>query len=138
MRFSVVYIDISGTGFSIHQRPYIYRLKQLPSDTNFVLLRQYRAQLSWLIHCSPDVCVVASKLAQVTEKLFNISIVKQYNTTVRYIQDTRHLSLRMCKFDPNSLRLCTYTDASFSNQLFVNCIYLLCTFMYHRRCTHIL
>ncbi len=114
MRFSVVYIDRSDNGFNIHQRPYIDRLNPLPLDANFVLLRQYRAQLSRLIHCRPDVCVVASQLATITEKSFNMSHVKQYNTTVRYLQDTRHLSLRMCKLDLESPHVRAYTDASFS------------------------
>ncbi len=83
-------------------------------DANFILLRQYPAQLSWLIQSRPDVCVDASKLAQVTENPFNISHVKQYNNTVRYLQSTRNLSLRMCKLDPESLHVSAYTDASFS------------------------
>ena len=114
MRFSGVYIDRSDNGFDIHQRPYIDHLKPLPSDESFVLLRQYRAQLSWLIHSRPDVCMVSSKLAQVTETSFNISHVEQCNTTIRYLQDTRHLSLRMPKLDPESLHVRAYTDASFS------------------------
>ena len=65
MRFSAVYIDRSDNGFNIHQGLYIDRLKPLRSDANFVLLLQYRAQLSWLIDSRPDVCVVASKLAEV-------------------------------------------------------------------------
>ncbi len=60
------------------------------------------------------VCVVASMLAQVTEKTFNISHVKQYNTTARYLKSMRHLSLRMCLFDSESLHACAYTDGSFS------------------------
>ena len=63
MRFSGVYIDRSYNGFNSPRRPHIDRLKPLPSDVNFVLLRQYRAQLSWLIHSHPDACVVGSKLA---------------------------------------------------------------------------
>ncbi len=114
MCFSGVYIDRSDNGFNIHQPPYIDLLKLLPSEANSVLLQQYRAQLSWLIYSRPDVSVVASKLLQVTEKSFNISRVKQYNTTVRYLQDTRHLSLCMCKLDPESLHVRAYTDASFS------------------------
>ncbi len=113
LRFSDFYIERSDNGFNFHQRPYIDRLKPLPSDANFVLLRQYRAQLSWLIHSRSDVSVVATKLAQVTEKSFNISHVKQYNTTMRYLQDTRYLSHRMCKLDPESLHVRAYTDASF-------------------------
>ncbi len=67
-----------------------------------------------LIRSCPDVCVVASKLTQVTEKLFNISHVKQYNTTVRYLQAKRHLSFRTCKLDLERLLVCAYTDALFS------------------------
>ncbi len=48
------------------------------------------------------------------EKLFNISHGKQHNTTVRYLQDTRHLSLGICKLDPESLHVRALTDASFS------------------------
>ncbi len=105
MRFSGVYIDWSDSGFNIHQRSYIDPPKPLPSDANFILLRQYRGQLSWLIHSRPVVYVVANKLVQVTEKSFNISHMKQYNTTVRYLLDTRHLSLRICKL---ILRVCTH------------------------------
>ena len=95
MRFSDFYSDRSDNGFNILQRPYIDRLKPLSSDASFLLLRQYCVQSSWLIHSRPDVCVVASKLAQVTDNSFNISHVKQDNTTVRYLQDTRLMSLRM-------------------------------------------
>ena len=114
MRFSSVYIDRSYNGFNILHRLYIDRLKPLLSDENFVLLRQYRAQLSWLIHSRSNVFLVARKLAQDTEKPFNISHVKQYNTTVGYLQNKPHLSLRMGKLDPESLHVRAYTDASFS------------------------
>ena len=115
MHFSVVYIDRSHNSFNIHQRPYIDRLKPLPSDAKLVLLRQYRAQFTWLIHSRPDLRDVTGKLAQVTEKSLNISYVKQYNTTVRYLEDTRHLTIRICKLDPESLHVCAYSDASFSS-----------------------
>ncbi len=77
MCFPGVYIDRSGNGVSIHQRPYIGRLKPLLSDANFLLLRQYCAQLSWLMHSRPDAYVVGSKLAQFTEYWFSVSHVKQ-------------------------------------------------------------
>ncbi len=111
IRFSVVYIDLSDNGFNIHQRLYVDRQNPLLSDAKFVLWQQYRAQLSWLIHSLSDASVVASKLAQVIEKLFNISIVNKYNTTVRYLQNTLHLSFRKCKLDPESLHVRACTDA---------------------------
>ena len=76
-------------------------------------MRALCAQVLWLIHSRIDVCVAASKLAQVTEKSFNITHVKQYNTAVRYLQDTRHLYLRMYKLDHESLHIRAYADASF-------------------------
>ncbi len=60
--------------------------------------------------------MVASKQAQVTENSFKISHVEQYNTTIRYLQDTRHLSLRMSKLDRESLHVRAYTDASLSTK----------------------
>ncbi len=83
MRFSVVYTDRSDNSFNIHQPPYIDRLKPLPSDANFVLLLQYRAQLSWLIHSRSDVYVVTSKLAHVTEKSSTYSMCS--NTILQYV-----------------------------------------------------
>ncbi len=109
-RFSGVYIDRSDNGFYIHQRTYIDLLKPLPSNSDVLLLRQYHAQLSWLIHSRPDVCEAASKLAQFTEKSFNMSLVKQYNTTVQQYAASRTLDIclsvfsnlipRACKFAP--------------------------------------
>ena len=83
MRFSGVYIDRSDSGLNIHQWSYIDRLKSLPSDPYFILQLQYHARISRLIRRRLDVCIVATKLAQVTEKSFNKSHVQQYNTTVR-------------------------------------------------------
>ncbi len=114
MRFSDIYIDLSDNGFNIHEHPYIDRLNPFPSGTNFVLLRLYRAQLSWLLHSRPDVCVVATKFTQVSVKSFYISHVKQYNATVHNLQCTRHLSPRMCKIDHESLHARAYTAALFS------------------------
>ena len=70
MRFSGVYIDKLDDGFEIHQRAYMDRLKKLSRYADFTQLHKSRAQLSWLVHSRPDICVTASKLAQMTEKTF--------------------------------------------------------------------
>ncbi len=84
MHFSGAYIDRSGNSFNIYQCPYIDRQKPLPSDANFGLLRQYHAQLSLPIHCLSDVCVVASKLTQITKKSLTYRMwsnaILQYST----------------------------------------------------------
>ncbi len=85
MQFSGVYIDRSENGFNIHQRLFIDRIQLLPSDANLELPWEYRAQLSWLVYIRSGVCVIASKLAKVAEKLFNISYVNGFNASVRYL-----------------------------------------------------
>ncbi len=55
-----------------------------------------------------------SKHAQVTEKSFNLSHVKQYTFTVRYLKDILNLYLRTRNLDPERLRVRAYADASFS------------------------
>ncbi len=114
MRFSGVYIDLSDSGFNIHQRPYIDRLKPLQSDANFALLRQYRSQLLWIIHSRPDVCVVASKLAQVTEKSLTYRIWSK--TMLQYaISRTRTICLCVCaNLIPRS---CTYAPTLMHHSL---------------------
>ena len=59
--------------------------------------------------------VIANKLAQVSEKPFNILHVQKYNTSIRYFRNTRHSSLRMIKIDLESLKVPAYTGASFSS-----------------------
>ncbi len=93
--------------------PCIDRLKLLPSSANFVTLQKYRIQLPWLINSRPGVGLAASKLAQVRENSLNTSHRKQYNTTKRYLQHTRHLSLRMWKHDPEILHIRSCADVSF-------------------------
>ncbi len=70
MRFADVYVNKLNHGFEIHQRAYIDRLKRLPRDSDFIQLRRARAQLSWLVQSRPEICVIVSKLAQVTETTF--------------------------------------------------------------------
>ncbi len=114
MRFSGVYIDKIHDGYEIHQWAYIDRLKKLLRDAAFTRLRRSRAQLSWLVHSRPDICVTASKLAQVTEKTFERKHVNRFNTAVTYLVESRDLSLQMRKLDMGSLHVRAYADASFA------------------------
>ncbi len=114
MRFSGVYVDKLRDGFEIHQRAYIDRLEKLPRDADFTQLPKSRAQLSWLVHSRPDICVTASKLAQVTEKTFERKHVNMFNTAVNYLVESRGLSLQMRKLDMDSLHIRAYADASFA------------------------
>ena len=114
LRFSGVYIETSEKGFRIHQKSYIERLTELKKDANFTLLRRSRAQLTWLIHTRPDICVDANRLAQGTEELFSIEHVKKYNKIVRYLHATKDRSLEMNKLDRKSIHIRAYSDASFA------------------------
>ncbi len=114
MRFSGVHIDKHEDGFEIYQRAYIERVEELHQDSDFVHFRRARAKLSWLVHTRPDICVVTSKLAQVTAETFEGMHVNQYNSAVRYLQSTRNMALQMRKIDRTTLQIRAYADASFS------------------------
>ncbi len=85
MRFSGVYVNKLSYGFEIHQRAYIDRLKSLPRNADFVQLRRARAQLSWLVHSRPDTCIIAGKLARVTETTFERKYINMFNNTIDYL-----------------------------------------------------
>ncbi len=85
MRFSGVYVNKLNDGFEIQQRAYIDRLKRLPRDADFVQLRRARDDLSWLVHSRPDICVIASKLAQVTETTFERKHISMFSNAIGYL-----------------------------------------------------
>ena len=93
---------------------YIDRLEQLPRDADFTLLRRGRAKLSWLVHTRPDICIVASKLAQVTKETFDRSHVKELNSAEWHLLSTRDLSLNMRKLNVDSLHIRANSDGSFA------------------------
>ena len=100
--------------FEFYQRACIDRLKKLPCDADFLQLRRSRAQLSWLVHSRPDICVIASKLAQVTESTLERKHINMFNNAIDYLLESRDLSLHMWKIDLEFLHNRAFTDASFS------------------------
>ena len=92
-------------------------MNKISLDSDFRKLRQVRAQLTWLMHTRPDICIDANKLAQVTENNFKIQDVKYYNKIVDYLKSTNERTLKMKKLDLNSLHIRAYSDASFANKL---------------------
>ncbi len=114
---SLVYIDRSDSNFNVTSRLKIHRLKPILSNENFVLLLQYCDQLSYCIHCCHGVCVVANKLARVTQKSFHMAYFERYSTILAYLQDRRHLSLRMRKLNSGNVQARAYTQASLPTDL---------------------
>lgn len=62
-RFAGVYIQSRKDGYLVHQQNYVDRLEPLSFNETFEEFRSARAQLTWLIHTRPDVCVNANVLA---------------------------------------------------------------------------
>ena len=114
LRLAGIYIDKRTNCFAIHQRPYLERINLLPSDENFISFRRARSQLLWLTLSRSDVCVDANKLAQVTEKTFSSTQVKQFNNALKRLQASKNLALHMKKLDFQSLHIKAFSDASFS------------------------
>jgi len=114
IRFAGTYIDKHENGYKVHQRQYVERLTEISKNADFAELRRARAQLSWLVHSRPDICVVANKLAQVTEKLFSEKHVKLYNSSVKYLKATNKTAMVMRQLDKDSLHIRAYADASFA------------------------
>lgn len=114
LRFAGVYIDTCTDGSLIHQKAYIERIKPLPPESGFDVLRSARAQISWLIHTRPDICCAINKLAQVTQDSFDASHIKSFNKLVRHVKKTKSQGLKMQKLDYDSLHIRAYSDASFA------------------------
>ncbi len=111
-----MYVNKLSDGFEIHQRAYIDRLKRLPPDADFAQLRRARAQLSWLAQSRPDFCVIASKLAEVTETTFKRKHINIFNNAIDYLFESRDLSLHIRKLDLESLHIRAFADASFATK----------------------
>ncbi len=117
MRFAGTYIESQNDRAHIHQKSYIERLITLELDADYFSLRSVRAQLTWMIHTRPEICVGVNKLSQITEETFSLDSIKEYNKVVKYLKKTASQGILLQKLDPNSLHLRVYSDASFASNL---------------------
>ncbi len=58
--------------------------------------------------------MILSKLAQLTEESFDMFHIKTLNSTVKYLNSSKNLTLRMRKLDLGILQIRVYSDASFA------------------------
>jgi Reverse transcriptase (RNA-dependent DNA polymerase) len=103
--FSCSTIDATSVPHRISQIPYIDHLRILKHSCPFEDYRSQRARMSWLTHPRPDICCAVSFAAQVTPEHFHHHHVLTLNKLVRYLQETRHVSLQLPALDPDSLQL---------------------------------
>ena len=118
IQFSGVNIETYNDGFCIHQERYIHTIETLPKDVNFAHYSSLRAKLMWLIQTRPDIACAVAQSTQVTETRFNVdphTHRKLLNSVVRHLHKTSEQRLMYPKLDKESLRLQTYSDASYSN-----------------------
>lgn len=69
----------------------------------------------WIVHTRPDVCAAVNILAQTVENNFSVKDIQLYNRTVKQLQETPKLGLKMQKLDIDSLHLKVFSDSSFAN-----------------------
>ena len=116
--FSGVNIQTTSNGFCIHQESYIKTIDQLIKDVTFAQYSSLPARLMWLLHTRPDISCAVAQSTQVTETRFNLGLPthrRLLNSVVRHIRKTFEQKLHYLKLDKDSLRLQTYSDASYSN-----------------------
>ena len=102
----------------MHQKHYIYKIKEISKEGSFKDFRSLRAQLSWATQSRPDIACSIAQAAQVTEDLFNSGPTKHckgLNSVVRHLLTTTDQVLKFLKLDHKSLRLQVYSDASYGN-----------------------
>ncbi len=66
------------------------------------------------MHSIPNICVINSKLAQVTEATFERKHVNMFDNMVNYLMESRDLAHHMRKLDLDSQHIRTFADASFA------------------------
>ena len=117
VKFSGIEIDSFDGEFRVHQKGYLKKVQKLQKDATFSDYRKMRARLAWLTHTRPDICCAVALSAQVTEERFKKDTgkyVKAINAIVTHLSTSELLCLRFPKLIVDSLRLQTYSDASFA------------------------
>jgi Reverse transcriptase (RNA-dependent DNA polymerase) len=136
LRFAGIDIDNSEDGYYLSQKSFVRKLKKLNLDCTFDEFRSARAQLAWIVHTRPDVCVDVSMAAQVVEKGFCLKDVAMLNAAISRVVKTPDAGIRQQKLDISSLRLVAYSDSSFANNgdLTSQLGYMVCLVDKYKRC----
>ena len=117
VKFSGIEIDSVVDEFRAHQRGYMKKVEKLQKEATFSDFRKMRARLAWLTHTRPDICCSVALTAQVTEERFSkdsSKYLKAINAIVTHLCSSEVPYIRYPKLDIETLRLQTYSDASFS------------------------
>ena len=115
IKFTGLRINGENETKSISQSEYISNLKLLPKSTSFETFRSIRAKLNWIANSRPDISCAVSMASAVTERNFSESKIKELNSVIRHLRNTRDLKLNFPHLDQESLKLVVYSDASFAN-----------------------
>ena len=116
--FSGVNIGTTSNGFCIYQESYIKTIDPLLKDATFAQYSSLPAKLIWLLPTRPDILCAVAQSTQVTETRFNLDPPtdrRLLNSVVRHIRKPSGQKLHYPKLDKDSIRLQTYSDASYSN-----------------------
>lgn len=101
--------------FRANHPAYLSKLRVMPTEATFALFSSVIAAFVWLSHSLPDICCAVSRAAQVTEKTFALSNVKELNEATAYAFDSKDIALVYAPLTRESLNICACADASFSS-----------------------
>ena len=116
VKFSGIEIDSVDDEFRVHEQGYMKKVEKLSKDATFSDYRKMRARLAWLTHTRPDICCSVALSPQVTEERFNNDSSKYLKAiNAIHICSSEIPYLRYPKLQIDTLRLQTYSDASFAS-----------------------
>ena len=109
----------SDNMYHIDKDFYMSRIEQILSDAEFSQFTSIRMKFTWLENTIPDIVFEISQIQQVTRSMYEKEITKhckRVNNAIKYLQD-RKTSICIPKLDSNSLRITTYSEAAFANNV---------------------
>jgi hypothetical protein len=113
--FAGIQYEDSGEIRELHQKSYIEKLQPLGRAATFDEFRSRRASMAWIAHTRPDICCAVGLLAQTTTATFSAATIKALNSTIKYLHDTKDLTLKFPRLDMETLCMVVYADSSFGN-----------------------
>lgn len=117
-RFAGVYRTKLSDGHILHKKSYIERLKTLNNNSSYQDFRSARAFLCCIQQTGTEITASVNFLFQLTVKQFNKSQIEIFNDIVKLLKQNPSGGSKMKKLDMPSLYIRSYSDSSFSNNLY--------------------
>lgn len=98
-------------------KKYIWKLKEISNTSSYLDYRSLRTELSWSSNSRLDISCAVAELAQLSEEPFvstRGTLIKEIHKIVQHLKRHQDFTLTFTNLDNHSLRLQTYSGASFA------------------------